>query len=96
MSSGQVMGRNDQGGEEKTLDRASLPLQTAALVNKGCPKFGFAEMKATDLGKRRVSIIVQQGDVESKQGAGLLQGSGFSVEIANPAMELKEKAMRLP
>jgi len=75
------------------FDRISLPIQMVALVIKGCPEFGFVEMKATDLDERRISIITQQGKVESIQEAGLLQGSGFSVEIANPVMELKEKAV---
>ena len=94
VASGKVTVKDDTD-ETKMFDRISLNLQMVGLEVIGCPKHGFMEMKASDLDGRIIFIIVREGIVIAKQDTGLLQGSTFSVFVANPVMQLKHAAMRL-
>ena len=94
IASGQAMACIDED-EMKMFDRITVILQCAVLLIIGCPEHGFVEMKADDLYQRTIIIVVRQGRVVSEQTTGLMQGSCFSVEIANPVLELKHLAARL-
>ena len=81
--------------EEKMYDRISGELQCAALRKIGCPEAGYVEMKADDLHDRIIHVLCKEATILAMFRMGLLQGSGFSVAVANPVVELKYLAWRL-